>query len=80
MTARRNPAGNGFVAVAFAKCNRDGVLPHTRPGSRNSEAIFLFKAMIAIAITPAAYEAIKASLPPRIDCAASPGPDGHVPI
>jgi hypothetical protein len=35
--------------------------------------------MIAITITPAAYEAIKATLP-MTDCAVSPGPDGLIRI
>ena len=45
---------------------------------RNSAAIRLFRSMISIAITPAAYEAIKATLPdgaPR-----SIGPDGQMRI
>ena len=36
--------------------------------------------MIGIAITPAAYEAIKATMLPRIDAAPSPGADGLIRI
>jgi hypothetical protein len=45
----------------------------------NSAAIGPFTDMIAVAITPAAYNAFKATLP-RMDGAASPGADGHVRI
>jgi len=46
---------------------------------RNSAAIGPFTAMIAVAITPAAYNALKATLP-MMDSAASPSVDGHVRI
>jgi hypothetical protein len=36
--------------------------------------------MIAIAITPAAYDAIKATMLPRIDAAPAPGADGLIRI
>jgi hypothetical protein len=44
---------------------------------RNSAAPGPFTAMIAIALTPEAYEAIKASLS-ELDNPASPGPDGLI--
>jgi hypothetical protein len=46
----------------------------------SSKAIGPFRTMIAIAITPAAYDAIKATLLPRIDAAPSPGADGLIRI
>jgi hypothetical protein len=42
-------------------------LPGYRASLGNSAAIGPFSVMIAITITPAAYQAIKASLVPRID-------------
>lgn len=47
---------------------------------RNSAAIGPFTLMIAIAISPAAYDAIKATMLPRIDAAPSPGADGLIRI
>ena len=47
---------------------------------RNSDAFGPFKTMIAIAITPAAYDAIKATTLPRIDAAPSPAADGLIRI
>jgi hypothetical protein len=46
----------------------------------SSKVIGPFRTMIAIAITPAAYDAIKATMLPRIDAAPSPRADGLIRI
>ena len=53
--------------------------PHA-PSLREQQGHGPFRTMIAIAITPAAYDAIKATTLPRIDAAPSPGADGLIRI